>query len=122
MNAKVILIGTGVSVGLIIGSQLAFVLLASYVAMSDVVWLKANKESVWVIIGTAVYALSLLFGGVITATLAEHRRVLHAAIAGSCAALLSVLTAGDLSALCEKAILVVLLGIGAAALGGKLTR
>ena len=118
MQLKAFIFGTIITLALIIGCQLVFVLLASSVAMSDVLWIKEHKKMIWELMGYLVFAFSLFLGGVLTSLLAHRKHAHNAALAGGLATLLSVLTAGDLAALNYKAALAVLAGVGLAALGG----
>ena len=123
MNAKALILGSIVSVSLVIGSQLVFVLIASYIgiAAGDNVFIKENKELMWFVIGISAYAISLLFGGMITAALADKQKIVTAALVGLTVALLSVLTSGDLSELNYKAIVMVVAGTAFSAMGAWIT-
>lgn len=124
MNAKAFIVGTIITISLVIGSQLVFVLVASYlsIASENNAFIQENKELMWFILGAGAYSLSLFIGGMITSALTDKNKIIHAGLVGLLVAVLSILTSGDLSELNYKAIIMIAAGLACGAFGGRIER
>jgi len=120
MCIRAIIFGIITTITLLLSSQLAFVLLASYIssAATEHAFINANKELLWFTLGAGTYCISFALGGMATALLADKNKIKHAAIVGFLVAAASILTTGDLSILNYKAVLLLIAGLAFAALGG----
>ena len=121
---KALIIGLIVTVLVGLFAQAIYVLLASYIGMaaSDYGFVSNYKQELWFIFAILVFCLSMSFGGIVTATIAEHKLVYHAAAVGFMASLASVLSSATSGGLTLMAGVMVVLGVVFAALGGLIIK
>ncbi len=121
MNIKAIVIGSFVTIIILLGGQLAYILLASYVgsAATDNVLVGEFKELIWFYLSLAAYSVCFFIGGLFTSLLTEERKIFHGSMVGFIVAGGSVLLSADLSDLNYKAVILVTIGLCFAAWGGK---
>lgn len=120
MSFKAIIIGIIITTVFFLSGQLAYVLLASYIgsAATDYSLINDNKELMWFVLSMTTYAICFTLGGVFTTLLTDSKKILHAAIVGLLVAGMFMLSAGDLSMLNFKAIILVAVGLVFATIGG----
>lgn len=117
---KALIVGLIVTILVGLFAQAIYVLLASYIGMaaSDYGFVSNYKQELWFIFAILVFCLSMFFGGVVTATIADHKLVYHAAAVGCMASLASILSSATSGGLTLMAGVMVVLGTVFAALGG----
>jgi len=122
MSIKAIVLGTLVSIVIFLSGQLVYILLAAFIGSSanEYATISEYKALLWFCLSAVTFAISFIFGGFITSMLTDKKKVLHAAIVGFLVAAISILSAGDLSALNYKALIMLIAGLGFSALGGRL--
>lgn len=120
MSIRAIILGTILTIVILLSAQLAYVLLASFIgsAASDSTLIGEHKDQMWFVLSIAAYALSFLLGGMLTASLCKDYPVRHAAFVGFFVAVLSMVGLGDLEALNIRAFIMVFFGLVFAMLGG----
>lgn len=120
---KALIIGLIVTILVGLFAQAIYVLVASYIGMaaSDYGFVSSYKQEIWFIFAILVFCLSMSFGGVVTATIASHKLVHHAAVVGFMASLTSILTSSASGDLTLMAGVMIVLGTVFAALGGVFT-
>jgi len=122
MSIKAIILGTLLSIVIFLSGQLVYILLAAFIGSSANEYTAMNeyKTLLWFCLSAATFAISFILGGLFTSILTDKKKVLHAAIVGFLVAAISILSAGDLSALNYKALIMLVAGLGFSALGGRL--
>ncbi len=124
VSFKALIVGLIVTILVGLFAQAIYVLLASYIGMaaSDYGFVSNYKQELWFIFAILVFCLSMFFGGVVTATIADHKLVYHAAAVGCMASLASILSSATSGGLTLMAGVMVVLGTVFAALGGLIIK
>jgi len=124
VSLKALIVGLVVTVLVGLFAQAIYVLLASYIGMaaSDYGFVSSYKQELWFVFAILVFCLSMSFGGIVTATIADHKLVYHAAVVGFMASLASILSSTASGNLTLMAGVMIVLGTVFAALGGVITR
>ena len=120
INWKALIAGfvSTVIIGLI--NQLVFVLLAAYLGNVGVSisFMSEYKEEIWFVFGMLTYCFSMAAGGFFTGFFANKNEMLHGALAGGLASIISLLsstTSGELTAMSP---LLLVFGVVFGGLGG----
>ena len=121
---KALIVGLVVTVLVGLFAQAIYVLLASYIGMaaSDYGLVSNYKQELWFVFAILVFCLSMSFGGMLTAIIANHKLVYHAAAVGFMASLASILSSTASGDLTLMAGVMIVLGTVFAALGGVITK
>jgi hypothetical protein len=124
ISLKALVIGLIVTVLVGLFGQAIYVLLASYIGMaaSDYGFVSNYKQEIWFVFAILVFCLSMSFGGMVTATIANHKLVQHAAVVGFMASLASILSSTASGDLTLMAGIMIVLGTVFAALGGLMIK
>jgi len=124
VSLKALIVGLIVTVLVGLFAQAIYVLVASYIGMaaSDYGFVSSYKQELWFVFAILVFCLSMSFGGMVTATIANHKLVCHAAAVGFMASLASILSSTASGDLTLMAGVMIVLGTVFAALGGFIIR
>ncbi len=98
LDTKAIVVGSMATVFVLLSTQLAYVLLASYVGGSanDYAWVNEIKDLLWFLLSAASFCVSFFIGGVVTAILSRKQACADALAVAISVSALSVLSAGDI--------------------------
>ena len=124
VSVKSLIIGFVVTVIVGLFAQAIYVLLASYIGMAanDYGFVSSYKQELWFAFAILVFCLSMAFGGMVTATIANQKLVCHAAAVGFMASLASILSSTTSGGLTLMAGVMIVLGVVFAALGGLIVK
>ncbi len=94
MNWKTLLVGTVATVVITLIFQLLFIVVAIGIGMSshDSWFIAAYKKQLWFATALLTHCLSLAAGGLVTVYFAEQRPLLHAAVVGVLASIITLAT------------------------------
>lgn len=121
---KALIIGLVVTILVGLFGQAIYVLIASYIGMaaSDYAFFAAYKQEIWFVFAILVYCLTMSFGGLLTGTIATQFKVAHAASVGLLTGIASVISSAENSHITFMAVVMVVLGVIFASIGGILAR
>ena len=120
---KAIFLGVFVTTVVLLSSQLAYVLIASYVgeAANQLTWVNQYKDTFWFALSAVAFAASFFIGGVVVSLSTQKNDlkmvVTNALIVALIVNSISVFTAAEVSLLNVKAIVLSLINLLSAAYG-----
>ncbi len=119
---KTTLLGTFTTIVINLGCQLIFILAASFVGSADAgEFFTEYRDQLWFASAMLTQCISMALGGAATVLLyARHRHLLHAALTGALASLVSLLTLMATGEVNLMSMVLILLGTGFSAAGGQL--
>lgn len=123
LDYKAILVGVFVTIVVLLSSQLAYVLIASYVgdAANQISWINHYKDTFWFVLSALAFAISFFIGGIVVSLASKNNHakpvILNALIVALIVNMLSVFTAADASLLNSKAVILTVLNILSAGYG-----